>query len=832
MKQPTIRESLSGATRKLGISSDPFPYFSELAASIKCEGEGRSYLEKQFKKILPVNKSSMLSTYLHEIELPESGSPETKVIFPFGCNASQTKAVHKAMTEKLSIIQGPPGTGKTQTILNIIANAIIQGKTVAVVSNNNSATANVAEKLAKYGLDLIVAQLGNMSNRTAFFDSQPKYYPDFSSAAIDPGECQRLEERVHQLGDRLEQYLELQNTRAKLKQELAEAIVQQKHFNEFVSHQALPEEYIHPTFLCRPHIKGFRIVFKRQPSAEKLKHFLSDFRNVILTGDSNVNFSLKLRYLLDYKLLFPFFKNSNEDIVLVIEHLFYKQKIEELEANIKATSNILNRVNFATELKEFTTDSMRIFKAHLVAKYLQSNSNKPRKVFSQDVLWKWSFKEFQREYPIVLSTTHAIRDNMPPASLFDYVIIDEASQVDLLSGVVALSCAERAVVVGDLKQLPNIITPEMKKKSDAIILRHNLPEYYDYTKHSILSSLLVKFPESPKTLLREHYRCHPLIIGYCNAKFYDNELVIMTESGDNDQALVVYKTTAGNHRREKFNQREIDVIVDEVVPAHILNDSNSTVGVISPYRDQAAKISKKVSGYEAKTVHVYQGRERDIIIFSTVANEKNDFVDNANLINVAVSRAVKKLILVVSGNESMLNSKVGDIIKYVEYNHCEVKESKVYSVFDMLYKVNHDKLKYFLKSYKKRQEFKSETIYLSVIEKVLALPVFIDLDVATQIPLSHLVRNLSSLSFEEIRFVKHPKTSTDFVIFSKVTKAVVLVVEVDGHAFHAAKPEQQARDAKKDSVLGKCEIPILRVATTGSQETEKLTKRLANILNR
>lgn len=654
MKRPTIRESLSGATRKPLRSPDPFTYFCELAASIKNESEGRSYLEKQYKKISPVNKLSVLFNYLHDIELLGSESLETKVIFPFGCNASQTKAVHKAMTEKLSIIQGPPGTGKTQTILNIIANVILQGKTVAVVSNNNAATANVAEKLAKYGLGFLVAQLGNKNNRAVFFDSQPTCYPNFSLAAIDPGECQRLKERVHQLGDRLEQYLECQNTRAKLKQELSEAIVQKKHFDEFVSHQALQDEYVYPTFLCRPHIKGGKIVFHRLPSAERLKRFLNDFRNVISAGNGNVKFSLKLRYLINYKLLFPFFKNSSEDIIIVIEDLFYKQKIEELETNIKAISSLLNKVNFASELKEYTTDSMRVFKANLVSKYRRSNSNKPRTIFSKNVLWSSSFKEFQREYPLVLSTTHAIRDNMPPGSLFDYVIIDEASQVDLLSGVVALSCAKHAVVVGDLKQLPNIVTADMQKVSDAIILRHNLPEYCDYTKHSILSSLLVKFPKSPKTLLREHYRCHPLIIGYCNAKFYNNELVVMTEGGDNDQALVIYKTALGNHQRGKFNQREIDVIVNDVVPAHIPHDTDLTVGVISPYRDQTEKISKSTTGFQVSTVHRFQGRERDIIILSTVANEKNDFVDNANLINVAVSRAVKKLILVVSGNQSDL----------------------------------------------------------------------------------------------------------------------------------------------------------------------------------
>ena len=74
---------------------------------------------------------------------------EDPVIFPFGCNQSQKKAVVNALKNSLSVIQGPPGTGKTQTILNIIANLLIRGKTVAVASNNNAATENVKEKLGK-----------------------------------------------------------------------------------------------------------------------------------------------------------------------------------------------------------------------------------------------------------------------------------------------------------------------------------------------------------------------------------------------------------------------------------------------------------------------------------------------------------------------------------------------------------------------------------------------------------------------------------------------------------------------------------------------------------
>ena len=91
-----------------------------------------------------------------------------QIYYPFGCNASQKTAVETALTHQVSIIQGPPGTGKTQTILNIIANLIMAGKTVLVVSNNNSAIENVAEKLDEVKLGFIVAKLGSMQNKKDF----------------------------------------------------------------------------------------------------------------------------------------------------------------------------------------------------------------------------------------------------------------------------------------------------------------------------------------------------------------------------------------------------------------------------------------------------------------------------------------------------------------------------------------------------------------------------------------------------------------------------------------------------------------------------------------
>ena len=71
-----------------------------------------------------------------------------------------------------------------------------------------------------------------------------------------------------------------------------------------------------------------------------------------------------------------------------------------------------------------------------------------------------------------------------------------------------------------------------------------------------------------------------------------------------------------------------------------------------------------------------------IIIISTVDDEISDFADDPYLINVAVSRAKKKLMLVVTGNEQSKERNITDLIDYIQYNNFEVVESKIYSIFE------------------------------------------------------------------------------------------------------------------------------------------------------
>lgn len=155
---------------------DVFDCIKQTAIKISLEGEGNyNILGKQYSKISKISAGSVLGSYL-------SRSPEIKnynlpfgVIYPFGLNRSQKIAVENSLTSQISIIQGPPGTGKTQTILNIIANALINNKTIAVVSNNNSATQNVVDKLKRDELDFLTAYLGNTENKEEFINNQGDY---------------------------------------------------------------------------------------------------------------------------------------------------------------------------------------------------------------------------------------------------------------------------------------------------------------------------------------------------------------------------------------------------------------------------------------------------------------------------------------------------------------------------------------------------------------------------------------------------------------------------------------------------------------------------------
>lgn len=791
-------------------------YLADLADIIGMNlDDGTSLLQKQYDHLTHISPRSVLATYLGSKPFIKEVEKQHDVIFPFGFNASQKSATIKAMTEQISVIEGPPGTGKTQTILNIIANAVINNKTVAIVSNNNSATSNVIEKLQKDGIDFIAAFLGNRENKDKFFEDQTATYPDMNEWVLEEEDYQRIASELEESHFTLDNMLAYQRKQAKLKQHLSEIKTEYGYF----------KEYYLKLETGQLELKSFRKI-----NADKVLHMLVDYEQTVHKG--KFTFSKKVYYFFAFGMYnLKFYKNTPETIISFLQNKFYKLKITELQVEIDRLQDKLQDYHFNEAMKQFSDDSMKLFKATLAKRFKHSTH---RDKFTLDIIWK-DFNRFIAEYPIILSTTHSLKNSAAKDYLFDYVLIDEASQVDIVTGALALSSAKNAVIVGDDKQLPNVVDKEDRLKTNVIYKKYNMSMVYNYAEYSLLTSILKLLPDVSKTLLQEHYRCHPKIIGYCNQKFYQNELVVLTEEKEQDMPLIVYKTVKGNHARGTFNQRQIDVVMKEVMQEHQLENTNDSVGIITPYRLQAKKFdeAKDKMDMDADTVHKYQGREKDVIILSTVVNDmnKNDFADDPNLINVAVSRAVKKLIIVTAeGSEQWHGTNVGDLIGYIKYNNHEIINSEIHSVFDYLYSCYADKLSVILEKNEKVSEHTSENLMNIVIERILSEAAFQQLDYVLHQPLRMIIKDLSRLSEAERLYTLNEMTHTDFMIFNKLNKMPVLVVEVDGHAYHADNPKQLKRDQMKDTILDKYDIPIIRLKTTGSEEERILRDKLASLM--
>lgn len=784
-----------------------FEYIKQCAelSDLSNEKTGEKLLAKRYEKISFIGEDVALAKYLNPSLM--IGSPNGKEyipIFPFGCNNSQYKAVKNALEKQISVIQGPPGTGKTQTILNIIANILLQGKTVQIVSNNNSATENVYEKLSssKYNLGFVAATLGKSENKKAFIEHQDGKYPDFSTWKSEENHND-LQKKVADQSNQLKTVFDKQEQLACLKQEYSQLITEQEYFNQYVLETDVDIE----------NVKSWKkLTSKQWMTLWQECQMISETKKKIGVG-------FKIKGFLKYGILDgDLYKQDISRIITTFQLMYYRARQVEISAEIASIEKYLNSTNMDL-LEDLCNKSMVILKDKLARKYTGIVN---RKVFVEDDLWKEPY-DILAEYPVILSTTFSSRNSLNSEVVYDYVIMDEASQIDIATGALALSCARNVVIVGDTKQLPNVVTEDIKAKATAIFDSFNVDEGYRYT-NSFLQSILDVMPNVTQTLLKEHYRCHPKIINFCNQKFYRGELIIMTSDNGEEDVLSVVKTVEGNHERDHYSQRQIDVIKNEIIPKYV-SDMQDT-GIITPYKNQVEALSREIKGIDAATVHKFQGKEKENIIISTVDDEISDFADDPYLINVAVSRAKKKLMLVVTGNEQTKERNITDLIEYIQYNNFEVTESKIYSIFDYLYKQYSKERIAFLQKHKKISEYDSENLMFSLIEDIITDDKYSSLDVVCHFPLNMLIKNPELLNEQECKYAMNPATHLDFIIYNRICKKPVLTIEVDGYEYHKEDTEQASRDLMKNHIMELYEIPLLRFKTNGSCEKEKIIEKL------
>lgn len=119
-----------------------------------------------------------------------------------------------------------------------------------------------------------------------------------------------------------------------------------------------------------------------------------------------------------------------------------------------------------------------------------------------------------------------------------------------------------------------------------------------------------------------------------------------------------------------INQSEAD-IATSIAKFYLGTGINpKDIGIISPYADQVNLIQDKIP-IEVKSVDGFQGREKEIIIISTVRSNKNKdigFLKDLRRLNVAITRAKRKLIVIGNKNTLKGNSTYSKLIKFCAKN--------------------------------------------------------------------------------------------------------------------------------------------------------------------
>jgi len=253
-------------------------------------------------------------------------------IYPFGVNESQLKAVENAFSSQISIIEGPPGTGKTQTILNIISNIIINKKTVAVISNNNSAVENVYQKMEKENLDYLIARLGNNQNRKNFFEKRPEWTSEENDTKINIDEIDTILEK-------LTKYLYAKNEIAILISQLDEVKIEKEYLQRWNQDSLGIEAIAIEKYNLSPSKVIELIAYLDYLSAKKIA------------------FKEKIQLLLQFKIIRSQFLCNLQDrneFIYALQFTYYEKILKEKEEKIKQYEKILKQSNYDKLLDDLT----------------------------------------------------------------------------------------------------------------------------------------------------------------------------------------------------------------------------------------------------------------------------------------------------------------------------------------------------------------------------------------------------------------------------------------------------------------------------------------------
>ena len=362
-----------------------------------------------------------------------------------------------------------------------------------------------------------------------------------------------------------------------------------------------------------------------------------------------------------------------------------KASIDGIEAHIEELSFDLAKQDW---LKRMTVDS-DIQKAldDLHTHYKRNNERIEETAFPL-------FRKALEAIPVWITTAQSPQSIPMLPDIFDILVIDEATQCTITNILPLIYRAKRLAVIGDPEQLPAI--PNIGPAAESALaakfgIDESLLNVIGHAENDLYKAAVRCLPGGRHDViaLQEHYRSHPLIIGFSNRHVYQRTLKIRTDPAHVANlpfgSSVHGQHISGHCIRGQFNSSwqnppETEAVCNLVGRLRQSPEARSrSLGIVTPFRAQMEAIAERLQslqlsdGITVGTAHTFQGDERDIMIFSPVVaagigEGAARWVENPkNLINVAVTRARLALFVVADFDVCRRQAGIlGDLVKYVD----------------------------------------------------------------------------------------------------------------------------------------------------------------------
>jgi superfamily I DNA and/or RNA helicase len=786
----------------------------QLIAEVEKNKFQNRVLEKVLKNIISGSKEELRNKENEEVEhIVESYIPLT-------LSKNQIKAIKNAFSSEVSYIQGPPGTGKSYTIGAIVLVALFLNKKILLVSQKEPALDVIKKKIEKYLTDdqredfegityykftnknelrnnlNYLREKGNHQRGLNFMlnklDDLIKDDKNWITGKLN--EINKLEEKLSENLELENKFNEINNEYLRIRDNFIEQTNNFKEFgfdNNYLYHDSFENSSAYNRFL-----ENFQKCIENRPTLAfelyklKCKTFFEG------------KFSIDLKYIPDNQI-----RHIIEELIEL--NTLYFKSISFLNRITSDNDQIRNKIKTSKlalldRQKKFLR---RKFRFQTLIKLSEKFDSKAKlrqdNLDSLDKLLYWKkpniianqMKEIDFELvteilPFWLSETRYLGQILPmKPNIFDLVIVDESSQVNLAEVLPAFYRGKNIVIVGDHKQLgldSTGVNFRLSNRFDNLMWGKNFRDLNisfstatDYkltvTKCSILDFIRSENSKVSirEEMLNEHFRSMPALAKYTNTNYYDGLLRIMTETSEriNENCFQVIEVPGFRDKSSKVIQTEADTVLSIIKyiiygEKIILNDQNIeiniphsnykniSIGVVSLMTNQRELIDdlisenlpyEKIEEFEIETwtPQSAQGNERDIIIISlgldTNCNGLGNYYKNKRLLNVATSRARLFTVVVHSGFKK---DKYSELAQYLNLT----KEMPSWSMNHNLYESEFEK-----KVFEKLLEYSNER------------------------------KNISQIDiFNQVQACGHKRL--DFVLVNQTNKKAV-AIEVDGR-FH------------------------------------------------